>query len=71
VIANREWLDQEDQKFKELFTAKPIVRPPHWGGYRVKPVRIEFWQGRSSRLHDRLLYTLTEGGSWKIERLAP
>jgi pyridoxamine 5'-phosphate oxidase len=71
VIANREWLDLEDQKFKELFTAKPIVRPPHWGGYRVKPVRIEFWQGRSSRLHDRLQYTLTEGGSWKIERLAP
>jgi pyridoxamine 5'-phosphate oxidase len=71
VIANREWLDLEDQKFKELFTTKPIMRPPHWGGYRVKPVRIEFWQGRSSRLHDRLQYTLTERGSWKIERLAP
>jgi pyridoxamine 5'-phosphate oxidase len=71
VIANREWLDLEDQKYKELFTTKPIVRPPHWGGYRIKPVEIEFWQGRSSRLHDRLLYTLQEGGSWKIERLAP
>lgn len=71
VIENREWLDMEDQKYKDLFTVKPIQRPPHWGGYRVKPVRIEFWQGRSSRLHDRLLYTLTEGGSWKIERLAP
>jgi pyridoxamine 5'-phosphate oxidase len=71
VIADREWLDLEDQKYKDLFTAKPIVRPPHWGGYRVKPVRIEFWQGRSSRLHDRLQYTLTEGRSWKIERLAP
>jgi pyridoxamine 5'-phosphate oxidase len=71
VIANREWLDLEDQKYKELFTTKPIVRPPHWGGYRIKPVEIEFWQGRSSRLHDRLLYTLLEGESWKIERLAP
>jgi pyridoxamine 5'-phosphate oxidase len=71
VIDNREWLDQEDQKYKELFTTKPIVRPSHWGGYRVRPVQIEFWQGRSSRLHDRLLYTLQEGGSWKIERLAP
>jgi pyridoxamine 5'-phosphate oxidase len=71
VIDNREWLDQEDLKYKELFATKPIVRPPHWGGYRVRPVQIEFWQGRSSRLHDRLLYTLQEGGSWKIERLAP
>jgi pyridoxamine 5'-phosphate oxidase len=71
VIESREWLDAEDVKFKELFSAKPIVRPAHWGGYRVKPVRIEFWQGRSSRLHDRLQYTLSQQGSWTIERLAP
>jgi pyridoxamine 5'-phosphate oxidase len=45
-------------------------RPPHWGGYRVLPEAIEFWQGRRSRLHDRLLYTMHAGG-WKIERLAP
>ena len=45
-------------------------RPPHWGGYRVLPEAIEFWQGRKNRLHDRLLYTKQAGG-WKIERLAP
>jgi len=45
-------------------------RPSHWGGYRLKPVRVEFWQGRENRLHDRLLYT-TAQGAWKIERLAP
>ena len=45
-------------------------RPPHWGGYRVIPRGIEFWQGRADRLHDRLLYTQSNGG-WKIERLAP
>src|SRR2546428_104531 len=46
------------------------LRPPHWGGYRVMPQSIEFWQGRADRLHDRLLYTLG-GGGWRIERLAP
>lgn len=71
VIESREWLDQQDQKFRELFRSKPILRPPHWGGYRVKPVRIEFWQGRSNRLHDRLYYTLNQQGSWNMERLAP
>jgi pyridoxamine 5'-phosphate oxidase len=45
-------------------------RPPHWGGYRVMPQSIEFWQGRADRLHDRLLYT-RGGGGWRIERLAP
>ncbi|NII24823.1 pyridoxamine 5'-phosphate oxidase [Pseudoflavitalea sp. X16] len=71
VIESREWLDQQDQQFRELFRSKPILRPPHWGGYRVKPVRIEFWQGRSNRLHDRLYYTLNQQGSWTMERLAP
>ena len=46
-------------------------RPAYWGGYIVKPVVIEFWQGRPSRLHDRIQYTLEESGEWKIERLAP
>ena len=46
-------------------------RPPHWGGYRLTPDRFEFWQGRASRLHDRLRYTLQQDGSWKRERLAP
>jgi pyridoxamine 5'-phosphate oxidase len=48
-----------------------IPKPPHWGGYRLKPVEIEFWQGRPSRLHDRIQYSLDQNGGWKIERLAP
>ncbi|HMW27151.1 MAG TPA: pyridoxine 5'-phosphate oxidase C-terminal domain-containing protein [Ferruginibacter sp.] len=47
-----------------------MPKPPHWGGYRVKPSKIEFWQGRPNRLHDRILYTET-GDTWRIERLAP
>ena len=71
VIENRHWLDE---KFNELvieMEGTDIQRPPHWGGYIVKPVVIEFWQGRPSRLHDRIQYTLEETGGWKIERLAP
>ena len=48
-----------------------ISLPPHWGGYRVKPEQIEFWQGRPNRLHDRFRYTLRGDGSWQIDRLAP
>ena len=71
VIANRDWLTQNETKIKQKFSAQPITRPPHWGGYRVQPVSFEFWQGRSNRLHDRIQYTLLEQGEWKIERLAP
>ena len=71
VIDNRAWLEQNEQKVREEFLTGKISRPPHWGGYRVKPTRIEFWQGRPNRLHDRLLYRLQGSGSWKIERLAP
>lgn len=71
VIKSREWLDEQDLNFREVFRSKPITRPPHWGGYRVKPLRIEFWQGRPSRLHDRLYYTLNQQGNWIMERLAP
>lgn len=71
VIENRSWLENRVNELNEKFKTEPLSRPPHWGGYRVKPVIIEFWQGRSSRLHDRLQYTLQEKGSWKIERLAP
>lgn len=70
VIPNREWLEEEFEKRKEEFASGTVPRPPHWGGFRVRPVIVEFWQGRPSRLHDRIQYTL-EGGSWKIERLAP
>jgi pyridoxamine 5'-phosphate oxidase len=55
----------------EEFKQKELKRPPHWGGYVVTPVIIEFWQGRPSRLHDRIQYSLTEDGNWKIERLSP
>ena len=53
------------------FSNKKITRPLNWGGYIVQPVSVEFWQGRESRLHDRIQYTLQEGGNWMIERLAP
>ncbi len=71
TIEGREWLEENERKYKAIFADKPITRPAHWGGYRVKPVKIEFWQGRSSRLHDRIQFTLQETGSWLIERLAP
>ena len=48
-----------------------IPRPAHWGGYLVKPISIEFWQGRPNRMHDRMLYTLQKDFSWKLERLSP
>jgi len=71
VITDRKWLEEIEMNLKAQFTAMEIRRPAHWGGYRVKPVNIEFWQGRPNRLHDRIQYTLQEDGSWKIERLAP
>lgn len=71
IIANREWLDLHFKKLKKQLKNETIQRPEHWGGYIVKPVIIEFWQGRPSRLHDRLQYSLQENGEWKIERLAP
>jgi pyridoxamine 5'-phosphate oxidase len=71
VIASRDWLDEQYLKTSEKFKTEELTRPPYWGGYLVKPVIMEFWQGRPSRLHDRIEYTLQENGSWKIERLAP
>ena len=70
-IESREWLEANEEKIRQEFTGVSIPRPEHWGGYLVKPVKIEFWQGRPSRLHDRFLYSLQNTGSWKIERLAP
>ena len=71
VIESRNWLDEKFNELVKQMEGTEIKRPPHWGGYIVKPVVIEFWQGRPSRLHDRIQYTLDESGSWKIERLAP
>lgn len=65
VIPSREFLDQK------LTENLPLQRPEHWGGYLVKPVEIEFWQGRANRLHDRMRYKLTIDGTWQRDRLAP
>jgi pyridoxamine 5'-phosphate oxidase len=72
VIANREILENNTKALEEKYsTENKIERPQHWGGYIVQPSQIEFWQGRPSRLHDRILYTLQTDKIWKIERLAP
>lgn len=72
VIPSRAFLDQQTQQITDhLAAGQKIIRPEHWGGYLVTPTAIEFWQGRPSRLHDRLRYTAQNGGQWKIERLAP
>ncbi len=71
VIESREVLEKRLKEFEEKFKDKPIERPPFWGGYLVVPNKIEFWQGRPGRLHDRICYTLNEQNNWKIERLAP
>jgi pyridoxamine 5'-phosphate oxidase len=71
VIENRQWLDEKFNQMKKEIIKGKIQRPSNWGGYIVKPVIIEFWQGRPGRLHDRIQYTLQENGDWKMERLAP
>jgi pyridoxamine 5'-phosphate oxidase len=70
VIDSRDWIDSRYLKLSKELKEK-IERPPYWGGYIVQPVMIEFWQGRPSRLHDRIQYSLQDNGGWKIERLAP
>jgi pyridoxamine 5'-phosphate oxidase len=70
VIADRSMLDERYAQTEQRYGAAP-PRPPNWGGYRVVPDAIEFWQGRPNRLHDRLLYTKNSAGGWDIVRLAP
>lgn len=70
VIKNRQVLDDQFLYYFEKFKNKPVPRPPHWGGYALKPVRIEFWQGRENRMHDRVLFEKSSTG-WKISRLSP
>ena len=69
-ITSRTELDERFEQFSGKF-GDNVPRPPHWGGYRLKPKVIEFWQGRENRLHDRLVYMRQTDGSWQIERLAP
>lgn len=71
IVSSREELEQWFEQVSREFEGKEIPRPEHWGGYRVKPNRIEFWQGREGRLHDRIEYRLLEDGVWLIRRLAP
>jgi pyridoxamine 5'-phosphate oxidase len=71
VLDGRRVLDARMEEMNERFADKRVPLPPHWGGYRLKPDNIEFWQGRSNRLHDRFRYTRQSDGSWLIERLAP
>ena len=71
VVDGRRVLDARMAEMIERFGDQPIPLPPHWGGYRVKPDVIEFWQGRANRLHDRFRYTRQTDGSWQIDRLAP
>ncbi|GAB7257415.1 pyridoxamine 5'-phosphate oxidase [uncultured Polaribacter sp.] len=71
VVASRKTLEDNLKSFEKKFEGKEINRPKHWGGFLVKPISIEFWQGRPNRLHDRIRYSLEKDFSWKIERLAP
>lgn len=71
VIVSRKHLEDRVKEFEELFSKQPLLRPEHWGGYLLRPAMFEFWQGRSSRLHDRFLFRQNAGGQWAPQRLAP
>jgi len=70
-IASRSVLEEKYQKMEASFENQTIQRPPFWGGFQLKPNKIEYWQGREGRLHDRIQYKQTEDGAWNISRLAP
>jgi len=71
VIPDRELLERRMAELSTRFSDQPVPRPPEWGGYRVVPVSIEFWQGRPNRLHNRFRYQRLAAGGWRLERLAP
>lgn len=70
VLAGREPLEEAYRKYEREFDGLEVPLPPFWGGFRLRPLRIEFWQGRANRLHDRLVY-IKEGDDWKLVRLSP
>jgi pyridoxamine 5'-phosphate oxidase len=70
-LASRQQLEDRVRELEERWAGREVPRPAFWGGYRVAPSCIEFWQGRPNRLHDRLRYTRLADGSWMVERLAP
>ncbi len=71
VLPNRGVLEERFREVEKQYEGRDVPRPPNWGGYRVRPTVLEFWQGRPGRLHDRLCYRRLPTGGWKIERLAP
>jgi pyridoxamine 5'-phosphate oxidase len=71
VVDARRVLDARMAQVTERFEGKAVPLPPHWGGFRLTPDRMEFWQGRPNRLHDRFRYALLPGGGWSLDRLAP
>ena len=71
VVASREVLENRFQQLLAEYEGREIPLPSYWGGYRLSPATIEFWQGRSDRLHDRFLYQRQSGGPWQLERLSP
>ncbi|AWI26938.1 pyridoxamine 5'-phosphate oxidase [Flavobacterium pallidum] len=71
VIPSREFLEEKLATLEKQYDGKEVPRPKNWGGYLVRPVQVEFWQGRPNRLHDRIRYHLQDDYSWKIDRLAP
>jgi pyridoxamine 5'-phosphate oxidase len=70
-LENREELLQKLEDFKQKFEGGEVPRPDHWGGFMIIPEKVEFWQGRQSRLHDRIVYTRGDDGSWNLTRLSP
>ena len=70
VLASRADLDRRVKELTKRYPDGDVPRPPHWGGFRLNPDMLEFWQGRADRLHDRLRYR-REGGGWIVERLSP
>jgi pyridoxamine 5'-phosphate oxidase len=71
TIPSREYLDNKLKELEKKYKGKSIPRPNYWGGFLVRPVEVEFWQGRPNRLHDRIRYKLLEDFNWKIDRLSP